>query len=81
MHRFRANPVCQREFFRLFGGTAGRVCRRLRTTTARAQLAQSGMKVVADVDRAKFAEAMASANLIFAQQFGSNIIKHIREYS
>ena len=45
-----------------------------------AQLAQWGMKVVTDVDRAKFAAAMASANPIFSQQFGSNIIEHIREY-
>lgn len=45
------------------------------------QLAQSGMKVVAKVDRAKFAEAMASATPIFAQQFGTNIIEQIKEYS
>ena len=46
-----------------------------------AQLAQWGMKVVTGVDRAKFAAAMASANPIFSQQFGNNIIEHIREYS
>ena len=46
-----------------------------------AQLAQWGMKVVTGVDRAKFATAMASANPIFSQQFGNNIIEHIREYS
>lgn len=46
-----------------------------------AQLAKSGMQVVADIDRAKFAAAMASANPLFAQQFGSNIIQQIRAYS
>jgi len=45
-----------------------------------AQLAQWGMTVVADVDRAKFAAAMASANPIFSQQFGNDIIENIRHY-
>jgi TRAP-type transport system periplasmic protein len=43
-----------------------------------AQLAQAGMKVVADVDRAAFAAAMASANPTFALQFGSAVIEHIK---
>jgi TRAP-type transport system periplasmic protein len=43
-----------------------------------AQLAKSGMQVVADIDRAKFAAAMASANPLFAQQFGSDIIQQIK---
>lgn len=46
-----------------------------------AQLAKSGMQVVADIDRAKFAAAMASASPIFAQQFGDNIIQRIRAYT
>jgi TRAP-type C4-dicarboxylate transport system substrate-binding protein len=46
-----------------------------------AQLAKSGMQVVADIDRAKFAAAMASANPLFARQFGSNTIQQIRAYS
>ena len=46
-----------------------------------AQLAKSGMKVVADIDRAKFAAAMDSANSVFAQQFGSDIIRQIRAYT
>jgi TRAP-type transport system periplasmic protein len=46
-----------------------------------AQLAKSGMQVVAEIDRAKFAAAMASANAIFAQRFGSNIIQEIQAYS
>jgi TRAP-type transport system periplasmic protein len=45
-----------------------------------AELAQSGMKVVTDVDRTKFAEAMASANPIFAQKFGGDLIQQIRDY-
>jgi TRAP-type transport system periplasmic protein len=46
-----------------------------------AQLAKSGMQVVADIDRAEFAAAMASANPIFAQQFGHDIIQQIRAYT
>jgi TRAP-type transport system periplasmic protein len=45
-----------------------------------AELAKSGMKVVTDVDRTKFAAAMASANEIFAQKFGGDLIKQIRQY-
>jgi tripartite ATP-independent transporter DctP family solute receptor len=63
---------------------AGAASRRFAATAQRdgvAQLAQLGMKVVADVDRAKFAGAMASAYPIFAQQFGSNLIEHIRQYT
>jgi TRAP-type transport system periplasmic protein len=45
-----------------------------------AELQQSGMKVFADVDRAKFAAAMASANPVFAQQFGGELIEKIRNY-
>jgi TRAP-type transport system periplasmic protein len=45
-----------------------------------AELAKSAMRVVTDVDRKKFAAAMASANAIFAQKFGGDLIKQIREY-
>jgi TRAP-type transport system periplasmic protein len=45
-----------------------------------AELAQSGMKVVATVDREKFAAAMASANPTYAQQFGGDLIQQIRDY-
>ncbi|HEX5243663.1 MAG TPA: DctP family TRAP transporter solute-binding subunit [Tepidisphaeraceae bacterium] len=45
-----------------------------------AELAQSGMKVVANVDRAAFAAAMASANPVFAKQFGGDLIQKIRDY-
>jgi TRAP-type C4-dicarboxylate transport system substrate-binding protein len=48
--------------------------------TGVAELANSGMKVVADVDRVKFAAAMASANSIFAQRFGGDLIQQIRDY-
>lgn len=48
--------------------------------TGVAELAQSGMKVVADPDRQKFAAAMASANPIFAQKFGGDLIEQIRNY-
>jgi hypothetical protein len=38
------------------------------------------MKVVADVNRANFAAAMASANPVFAQQFGGELIEKIRSF-
>jgi TRAP-type transport system periplasmic protein len=44
------------------------------------ELQQSGMKVVADVNRANFAAAMASVNPVFAQQFGGELIEKIRSY-
>jgi len=43
-------------------------------------LAQAGMQVVNDVDRSKFAAAMASANPEFDRRFGSELISKIREY-
>jgi TRAP-type transport system periplasmic protein len=46
-----------------------------------AQLAKWGMQVVDEIDRAEFAAAMASANPIFAQQFGTATIQQIRAYS
>jgi tripartite ATP-independent transporter DctP family solute receptor len=45
-----------------------------------AELVQSGMKVVVDLDRSKFAAAMASANPIFAQRFGGDLIQQIRDF-
>jgi TRAP-type transport system periplasmic protein len=45
-----------------------------------AELQKSGMKIVADVDRTKFAAAMASANPIFDKQFGGELIEKIRSY-
>lgn len=45
-----------------------------------AALAQLGMKVFADVDREKFAAAMASANPIFSQMFSNDLIQQIRDY-
>ena len=45
-----------------------------------AQLAQSGMSVITNVDRAQFAAAMASANPIFSQKFGADLIQQIRNY-
>lgn len=44
------------------------------------ELAQEGMQVVKDVDRSKFAAAMASANADFDRRFGSELIGKIREY-
>jgi TRAP-type transport system periplasmic protein len=44
------------------------------------KLQQSEMKVVADVNRPNFAAAMASANPVFAQQFGGELIEKIRSY-
>jgi tripartite ATP-independent transporter DctP family solute receptor len=45
-----------------------------------AELAQAGMQVIKDVDRSKFAAAMASANPEFDRRFGSELISKIREY-
>jgi tripartite ATP-independent transporter DctP family solute receptor len=44
------------------------------------ELQRSGMKVVAEVNRARFAAAMASANPVFAQRFGGELIGKIRSY-
>jgi tripartite ATP-independent transporter DctP family solute receptor len=43
-------------------------------------LAQAGMQVIRDVDRAKFAAAMASAKPDFDRRFGNELISKIREY-
>jgi tripartite ATP-independent transporter DctP family solute receptor len=43
-------------------------------------LEQAGMQVVKDVDRSKFAAAMASANSDYDRRFGSELISKIREY-
>jgi tripartite ATP-independent transporter DctP family solute receptor len=45
-----------------------------------AELAQTGMQVVNDVDRSKFSAAMAVANSEFDGRFGSELIKKIRGY-
>lgn len=44
------------------------------------ELAQSGMQVIKDVDRSKFAAEMASATPDFDRRFGSELISKIREY-
>jgi TRAP-type transport system periplasmic protein len=44
------------------------------------ELAQTGMQVIKDIDRSKFAAQMASANLDFDRRFGSELISKIREY-
>jgi TRAP-type transport system periplasmic protein len=63
------------------GGLASREFAAAAQKDGVAQLAKSGMQVVADIDRAKFAAAMASVNPIFAEQFGSDIIEQIKAYS
>jgi TRAP-type transport system periplasmic protein len=45
-----------------------------------ADLSQTGMKVVTNVDRPAFAAAMASANPVFAQRFGADVIQSIRDF-
>jgi tripartite ATP-independent transporter DctP family solute receptor len=62
------------------GGTASRQFAATAEKNGVAQLAQSGMQVVTNVDRAKFAAAMAPANPVFAKQFGGNLIEQIRDY-
>jgi TRAP-type transport system periplasmic protein len=44
------------------------------------ELAQAGMQVFKDVDRGRFAAAMAPANPDFDRRFGSELIGKIREY-
>jgi len=44
------------------------------------ELAQAGMQVVTDVDRSKFATAMAPANAEFDRRFGGERITNIREF-
>jgi tripartite ATP-independent transporter DctP family solute receptor len=62
---------------------AGAASRRYAATAQKngvAQLAQSGMKVVTEVDRAKFAAGIASAGPIFDGQFGGKLIEDIKKY-
>ena len=44
------------------------------------QLAQAGMQVTKDIDRTKFAAAMAPANAEFDHRFGGELIGQIREF-
>jgi TRAP-type transport system periplasmic protein len=44
------------------------------------QLAQEGMQVVQDVDRGKFAAAMAPANVEYDRRFGGDLISKIRQF-
>jgi TRAP-type transport system periplasmic protein len=44
-----------------------------------AELAQGGMQIVTNVDRTKFAAAMAVANQEFDRRFGSSLIDQIRQ--
>ena len=44
------------------------------------ELAQTGMQVIKDIDRSKFAAEMASANVDFDRRFGSELIGKIRDY-
>src|SRR3984885_6170321 len=43
-------------------------------------LAQAGMEVTKDIDRSKFAAAMAPANAEFGRRFGDELIGQIREF-
>ena len=61
-------------------GEASRVFAATAEKNGVAELAQAGMEVVANVDREKFSAAMASANPIFAQQFGGDLIQQIWDY-
>jgi tripartite ATP-independent transporter DctP family solute receptor len=62
------------------GGEASRQFAAAAEKDGVAELAQSGMKVFADVDKVSFAAAMASANPFFAQRFGADRIQQIRDY-
>jgi TRAP-type C4-dicarboxylate transport system substrate-binding protein len=61
-------------------GTASRQFSETAEKNGVAQLAQSGMQVVADVDRQQFAASMASANPVFAKEFGGDLIERIKQY-
>jgi len=45
-----------------------------------AELSQGGMQVVTNVDRTKFAAAMATANQEFDRRFGSSLVEQIRQF-
>lgn len=62
------------------GGIASRQFAATAEKNGVVQLEQSGMQIVKDVDRSKFAAAMAPANPIFAKQFGGDLIERIRDY-
>lgn len=63
------------------GGAASRRFAAAAQKDGVAQLMNSGMQVVTKIDSARFAAAMASANPIFARQFGSDVIAQIKAYS
>jgi tripartite ATP-independent transporter DctP family solute receptor len=44
------------------------------------ELAQAGMQVTKDIDRSKFAAAMAPANVDFNHRFGGELVSKIREF-
>jgi tripartite ATP-independent transporter DctP family solute receptor len=80
---FNDLSAADKEHFIESAKLAGEASRQFATAAEKngvAELAQSGMKVVADLDRAKFATAMASANPVFAQQFGGDLIQQVRNY-
>ncbi len=60
------------------GGRASRVFAAEAETTGVAALKQSGMQVLTEIDRNRFATAMASANTAFEQRFGAALIQQIR---
>lgn len=45
-----------------------------------AELSQGGMQVVTNVDRTKFAAAMAAANPEFDRRFGNTLVEQIRQF-
>ncbi|HML07555.1 MAG TPA: DctP family TRAP transporter solute-binding subunit [Xanthobacteraceae bacterium] len=80
---FDALSAADKDSFIEAAKLSGEASRRFAAAAERdgvAELARSGMKVVADIDREKFAAAMASANPKFAQRFGGDLIAQIRDY-
>jgi tripartite ATP-independent transporter DctP family solute receptor len=61
-------------------GEASRQFAAAAETKGVSQLAQAGMQVTKDIDRSKFAAAMAPANSEFDRRFGSELISKIREF-
>jgi TRAP-type transport system periplasmic protein len=61
-------------------GEASRQFAATAETKGVSELAQAGMQVTKDIDRSKFAAAMAPANAEFDRRFGGELIGQIREF-
>jgi TRAP-type C4-dicarboxylate transport system substrate-binding protein len=61
------------------GGRASRTFAADAESSGVAALKQAGMQVLADIDRTRFAAAMAGANPEFEKRFGKTLIEQVRQ--